>query len=72
MEATKHLQQLGQETINMESLYLSLKIEKTLNQENFTKDTELSEAESQWKEIREEYFNFLEFVQTSIYNYSAA
>lgn len=72
MEATRHLQELGQETINMESLYLSLKIEKTLNQDSFTKDAELTEAESQWKEIKEEYFGFLEFVQNSIYNYKAA
>ena len=72
MEATKHLLELGQETINMESLYLSLKIDQTLNQESFNKDAELAEAELQWKEIKEEYFNFLEFVQNSIYNYKAA
>lgn len=62
MEATQHLRLLGEEAINMESLYLSLKIEKALTGEHFRKDDLLKEAEELWKEIRAEYYSFLDFL----------
>ena len=65
MDTTQHLALLGEETINAEMLYLSLKVEKALAGENFMREQLLSEAESLWKEIDNEYHTFLSFLQTS-------
>ncbi len=70
METIQHLRRLGDEAINMESLYLSLKIEKALSGDGFKKDRLLAQAEYLWKEIRSEYYSFLDFLQKR--NYAAA
>lgn len=63
MEAIQHLKRLGDEAINMESIYLSLKIEKALKGTYFKRESLLAQAEYLWKEIRSEYYNFLDFLQ---------
>lgn len=65
METTEHLQKLGEETLYLETIYLNLKIEKALLGDEFTKDELLAEAESLWKEIDTEYFDFLTFLQNN-------
>lgn len=65
METTEHLQKLGEETLYLETIYLNLKIEKALQGDEFSKDELLAEAESLWKEIDTEYFDFLTFLQNN-------
>lgn len=64
MEALKHLKRLGDEAIKMESLYLELKIKKALAGDGFSGEHLLTEAESLWKDIREEYYGFLDYLQS--------
>lgn len=63
METLQHLRRLGDEALQMESIYLSLKIEKALTGGEFEKEAALREAEELWKEIRNEYYSFLDFLQ---------
>ena len=62
MDTTEHLRALGEETLYMENIYLNLKIEKALAGDKFDKESLLSSAESLWKEIDNEYYNFLNFL----------
>ncbi|HEX8377238.1 MAG TPA: hypothetical protein VF602_05425 [Pedobacter sp.] len=66
MDATDHLRALGEETLNIETIYLDLKIEKELSGDTFHKDSLLNEAEALWKEIDAEYHAFLHFLQSGI------
>ena len=63
MDATKHLLALGEEAILIECIYLQLKIEKALSGEDFAREVELTEAESLWKGITHEYYDFLSLLQ---------
>lgn len=64
MDAIGHLQDLGDEILNIEAIYLSLKIEKALSGQDFLRDKELGAAEYLFKEITAEYHNFLGFLQS--------
>lgn len=63
METIQHLAALGKEILSVEEIYLDLKIEKTLNGEEFDKELELAEAENLWKEINQEYLTFINYLQ---------
>lgn len=65
MNTTEHLRQLGEETLYMETIYLNLKIEKALRGDDFTRHALLKEAETLWKDIDAEYYNFLSFLQNN-------
>ena len=64
MDTTEHLRALGEETLYIETIYLSLKIEKALRAENFNREHLLKEAEYLWKSVNTEYHSFLNFLQT--------
>lgn len=57
------LRQLGDEALHMESIYLTLKVEKALMGEHFKRNHLLYEAETLWNDIRSEYYSFLDFLQ---------
>ena len=63
MDTIEHLKALGQEILRIESLYLSLKIEKALIGTGFKRERELLIAESLFTEITNEYHSFLGFLQ---------
>lgn len=64
MKNTTHLRNLGDEALKIESIYLNLKIEKALTGDQFRHDALLAEAEKLWKDINEEYYSFLGFLQS--------
>lgn len=63
MELIQHLKELGEEKLNIELIYLQLKIEKALQGELFENETSLRQAEWLFEQARNEYFSFIRILQ---------
>lgn len=63
MELIQHLKELGEEKLNIELIYLQLKIEKALQGELFKNETLLRQAERLFEQARNEYFSFIRILQ---------
>lgn len=65
MENTDHLLALGEEAINIETIYLKLLLEKALSTEVFEKDAQLFEAKALCQIAKAEYHAFLDFLNSA-------